>query len=222
MLARQGFRLLCRQRVVSSRSLYIQTEKTPNPECWKFIPGEIVLPEEYGTGMNFDASDIKNIRRSPLVKRIFETNGVKNVFLGRDFIAITKTKEDTWKVLPTLLFEVIMEHYASGDPVVVDQPQASDTEILDDDSEVVALIKELMETKVRPSVQEDGGDIIFEGFDEETGMVTVRLAGSCVGCPSSSITLRNGVENMLMHYIPEVKGLIEASSLEDDHTHKLE
>lgn len=151
-----------------------------------------------------------------MAKKIFETDGVKTVFLGKDFITITKKPTETWKVLKTLIFSAILDHYASGEPTVTDAPQVSDTQILEDDSEVVALIKELIETKVRPSVQDDGGDIFFVNFDEKNGLVSVRLAGSCVGCPSSSITLRNGVENMLKHYIPEVKGLIEAPPEEDD------
>jgi NFU1 iron-sulfur cluster scaffold homolog, mitochondrial len=176
---------------------------------------------------HFDSHDKKAIRRSPLARKIFETDGVKNVFLGKDFITITKKPAETWKVLKTLVFSAILDHFASGEPSVVDQPLVSDTQILEEDSEVVALIKELIETKVRPSVQDDGGDIFFVKFDEQSGLVSVRLAGSCVGCPSSSITLRNGVENMLKHYIPEVKGLLEAPPEEDDEaahdtTHSLQ
>jgi Fe-S cluster biogenesis protein NfuA len=117
-----------------------------------------------------------------------------------------------WNVLKPQLFSKILDFYGGEDPQVMltrDTAVVSDTTILDDDSEVVAMIKELMETRVRPAVQDDGGDIFFEGFNEATGIVSVRLAGSCVGCPSSSITLRNGVENMLQHYIAEVKGIEE-------------
>ena len=109
-----------------------------------------------------------------------------------------------------------MDFYASGDPVLRGEPEITDTTILDDDDEVVAMIKELLETRIRPAVQEDGGDIRYVGFEEESGIVTVQLAGSCVGCPSSSVTLKNGVENMLMHYIPEVSGVVSLEEEEDD------
>lgn len=109
-----------------------------------------------------------------------------------------------------------MDFYATGDPVMTDAPQITDTTIMDDDDEVVAMIKELLETRIRPAVQEDGGDIRYVGWDENTGIVTVQLAGSCVGCPSSSVTLKNGVENMLMHYIPEVTNVISLEEEEDE------
>ena len=109
-----------------------------------------------------------------------------------------------------------MDFYASGDPALRGEPEITDTTILDDDDEVVAMIKELLETRIRPAVQEDGGDIRYVGFEDESGIVTVQLAGSCVGCPSSSVTLKNGVENMLMHYIPEVSGVVSLEEEEDD------
>ena len=111
------------------------------------------------------------------------------------------------------MFSAIMDHYASGKPALTSTPEITDTTILDDDDEVVAMIKELLESRIRPAVQEDGGDIRYIGFAQESGIVTVQLAGSCVGCPSSSVTLKNGVENMLMHYIPEVTGV---ESLEEE------
>jgi hypothetical protein len=120
---------------------------------------------------HFDVGDRKAILRSPLVKKIMDTDGVKSVFLGRDFLTITKKNEETWRILKTLLFSTILDHVASGEPCVLDQEVVSDTEILDTDSEVVAMIKELLEEKIRPSVQDDGGDILFEGFDENTGIV---------------------------------------------------
>jgi Fe-S cluster biogenesis protein NfuA len=125
-------------------------------------------------------------------------------------------------VLKPMIFSSILDFIAEGKAAVLDAPEVSDTAVLDTDSEVVAAIKELIETKVRPSVQDDGGDIFFESFDDIKGIVKVRLAGSCVGCPSSSVTLRNGVERMLMHYIPEVKGIEEATSGDCDTTSKLE
>jgi Fe-S cluster biogenesis protein NfuA len=193
------------------RSLFVNTESTPNPQSMKFLPGKEVLPEAYGTGMHFQNTDKKEISRSPLVKALFnDIKGLKSIFLGRDFLTITKQNEENWIRLKPMVFAKLLDFYSEGKAVVEDQPSVSDTTILESDGEVVAAIKELIETRVRPSVQEDGGDIFFVGFDERTGIVRVRLAGSCVGCPSSSVTLRNGVENMLMHYIPEVKGIEEA------------
>lgn len=126
---------------------------------------------------------------------------------GADFVTVTKYAEHKWKLLRPQLFDVIMTWADGGKPALMDQPEITDTTIMDDDDEVVAMIKELIEARIRPAVQEDGGDIRYVGFEDETGLVTVQLAGSCVGCPSSSVTLKNGVENMLMHYIPEVKAV---------------
>jgi Fe-S cluster biogenesis protein NfuA len=222
--------------------MFIQTETTPNPESLKYIPGEVVLDEKYGTGMYFRQGD-SEVNRSPLAKKLLKIPGVLGVFLGRTFITITKSPEIIWQVGPVRtdvpysrpleaplnlshthtpihththtpptknqnlspeVFATVMDHYAEGGIIVSDEPIISDTTILDTDDEVVAMIKELMESRIRPAVQEDGGDIFYMGFAPETGIVSVRLAGSCSGCPSSSVTLKNGVENMLMHYIPEV------------------
>ena len=209
---------------VPRRSLFINTESTPNPQSLKFLPGREVLPESFGTGMQFQASDSKaDLARSPLVKALFGgVKGVKSVFLGRDFLTVTKDSEENWLRLKPMIFAQLLDFFAEGTPVVQEALAGgagvvSDTQILDTDSEVVAAIKELIESRVRPSVQEDGGDIFFVHFNEKTGIVQVRLAGSCVGCPSSSITLRNGVENMLMHYIPEVKGIEEVTATSDEN-----
>jgi len=182
----------------------------------KFLPGETVLPEEYGTGMYFQKGETKEILKSPLAKALFGIIGIKSVFFGRDFITVTKNNDESWHPLKPQVFSAILDFFAEGKPVVQDNPLISDTTVLDDDNEVVATIKELIESRVRPSVQEDGGDIFYMGFDEITGIVKVRLAGSCVGCPSSAVTLRNGVENMLMHYIPEVKGIEDVTLTEVD------
>ena len=160
--------------------------------------------------------ELRELQRSPLAKSLFSIDGVKGVFLGGDFITITKNKDDSWQVLKPLVFSQILDFYADENakayiPDDLLNPLVSDTTVLEGDSQIVATIKELLESRVRPAVQEDGGDIFYAGFDEETGIVKVRLAGSCVGCPSSSVTLRNGVENMLMHYIAEVKGIQEVS-----------
>ncbi|KAL7471081.1 hypothetical protein ACHAXS_011366 [Conticribra weissflogii] len=224
------------------RSLFIQTAETPNPESLKFIPnGRLVLghksdkdsdrdavdqEEEVDTTDNHDnqgvyltRKDHTLIARSPLAKILFNLDeGVKSVYLGYDFITVTKYAEAHWQHLQTPIFGAIMDFYASGKPALLEVPEITDTTILEDDDEVVAMIKELLESRIRPAVQEDGGDIRYVGFEEDTGIVTVRLAGSCVGCPSSSVTLKNGVENMLMHYIPEVTSVISLDDDEDDRS----
>lgn len=211
----------------SIRSIFIETEATPNPQSLKFlIKDHQVLPSSYGSGMNFGKNDTRLIRTSSLVKNIFDTNGVQNVYLGMDFITVTKNENETWKLLKPTIFSLIMDQYATNNEII-DSPgssssvSVSDTKVLDSDSEIVVVIKELLESKIRPTVQDDGGDIHYVGFDDRTGIVTVRLAGSCVGCPSSTVTLKNGVENMLMHYIPEVKGVEAAGPEEMDNTHAL-
>lgn len=194
------------------RSVFIQTSETPNPESLKFVPtGVTVLEDNENTGNGYyvtKSDGATEILRSPLAKKLFDVEGVKAVYLGTDFVTVTKFAEHKWKLMRPQLFEVLMNWADSGEPALVDEPIITDTTILDDDDEVVAMIKELIESRIRPAVQEDGGDIRYVGFEEGTGMVTVQLAGSCVGCPSSSVTLKQGVENMLMHYIPEVKSVV--------------
>lgn len=203
---------------IIQRCLFIQTESTPNPESIKFLPGRVVLGNEDSSGFYVTQSDRKEIAKSPLAKSLFEIEGVKSVYLGSDFVTITKYAANHWKHLRVEVFEAIMDFYATGQPAVRDAPEITDTTILDDDDEVVAMIKELLETRIRPAVQEDGGDIRYVNFDEETGVVSVKLAGSCVGCPSSSVTLKNGVENMLMHYIPEITAVNAVEDpAEEDH-----
>lgn len=194
--------------------MFIQTEDTPNPESLKFLPGRPVLETtDEVTGFYAIKSDTEAIARSPLSKTLFKVEGVKSVYLGADFVTITKYAEHNWVHVKGRVFSAIMDHYASGKPAVSEMAEVTDTTIFEDDDEVVAMIKELLETRIRPAVQEDGGDIRYIGFAPETGIVTVQLAGSCVGCPSSSVTLKQGVENMLMHYIPEVT---EVHSLEEE------
>ncbi len=138
------------------------------------------------------------------------------MFFGKDFITVTKSVDDIWVIIKPQVFSIILDHFADSKPIITEIPTRSDTAINEDDDEIVATIKELIETRIRPAIQDDGGDIFYVGFDKDTGIVQVRLAGSCVGCPSSSITLRNGVENMLTHYIPEVKGIEEIKNEGDD------
>lgn len=198
------------------RTMFVDAETTPNPQSMKFITGKEVLSEEFGTGMYFQRgarSGVSDTSSSPLAKRLFTVSGIKGVFLAKDFITVTKNNEESWAALKPQIFSHILDFYSEGLPVIEKISQeVSDTTILDTDDEVVATIKELIETRVRPAVQEDGGDIFYRGFDPVDGIVKVQLAGSCVGCPSSSVTLRNGVEKMLMHYVPEVKGIMDVGS----------
>lgn len=186
------------------RSLFIQTENTPNPESLKFLPGKPVLEEGSAEFRSF-----RDAQASPLAKRLFQIDGVKSVFFAQDFVTVTKDEAVAWSVVKPHVFSHIMDFYAEGGPVIDPGHNhiSEDTIISDDDSETVAMIKELIETRVRPSVQEDGGDIVFRSYDENTGIVKLQLQGSCAGCPSSSITLKSGIENMMMHYIPEVTGV---------------
>lgn len=200
--------------IIQKRNMFIQTAETPNPESIKFIPGRAVLTTSTtgdasdSTGFYLTANSPKiEIAKSPLAQILFKIEGVKGVYLGPDFITVTKVAEVSWSHIRTLIFSGIMDHYSSGKPALLSTPEVSDTFITEDDSEIVAMIKELLESRIRPAVMEDGGDIKYIGFNEDTGIVQVQLAGSCVGCPSSSVTLKNGVENMLMHYIPEVTGV---------------
>eukprot|EP00934_Nitzschia_sp_Nitz4_P005190 Nitzschia sp. Nitz4//scaffold189_size62959//28322//29268//NITZ4_006308-RA/size62959-snap-gene-0.3-mRNA-1//1//CDS//3329539896//5180//frame0 len=200
------------------RTVFIQTENTPNPESIKFVPsGRVVLESEDGTGYFVQKSDpMDDILKSPLATQLFKIDGVKAVYLGSNFVTITKFAENHWKLMRPEIFSCLMDFFDSNQAVLLDKPLITDTTILDDDDEVVAMIKELMEARIRPAVQEDGGDIRYIGFDEHTGVVTVQLAGSCVGCPSSSVTLKQGVENMLMHYIPEVTNVVALEEEEQE------
>ena len=188
--------------------MFIQTQETPNPSALQFLPGRVVLEEEYGSGMNF--TTYGEAQESALAKRLFQLEGVTNVFLGREFITINvDIVQLDWHLAKPQIFAILMDFFAEGNPVMGGAPTSSpDTMVHDDDSEVVAMIKELIETRIRPSVQEDGGDIYFRKFDEDTGCVILELAGSCAGCPSSEITLKHGVENMLKYYIPEVVSIM--------------
>jgi len=176
--------------------MFIQTEQTPNPATLKFLPGRTVMAT--GTA---DFPDADAARRSPLAERLFDVEGVGGVFLGTDFITVTKDVDKDWHVLKPALLGVIMEHFTAGRPILADDADAA-AEEAGADSEVVAQIKELLDTRVRPAVAQDGGDIIFRRFED--GVVYLHMQGSCSGCPSSTATLKSGIENMLRHYIPEV------------------
>jgi Fe-S cluster biogenesis protein NfuA len=176
--------------------MFIQTEQTPNPATLKFLPGRTVL--EQGTADFTSAGDAA--ARSPLAARLFEVEGVSAVFFGREFITITKTDEKEWHVLKPALLGAIMEHFVAG-RAVMNAPAKAEEGAAEDD-EIVSQIKELLDTRVRPAVAMDGGDIVYHGF--ENGVVYLHMQGSCSGCPSSTATLKMGIENMLKHYIPEV------------------
>lgn len=175
--------------------MFIQTEETPNPATLKFIPGRGVMPA--GTA-NFTAAE--DAKRSPLAERLFDVEGVTGVFLGSDFVTVTKAAERDWQLMKPAVLGVIMEHFTANRPVIVETAAAGGGG--EADSEIVTQIKELLETRVRPAVAQDGGDIVFHGFED--GVVFLQMHGSCSGCPSSTATLKMGIENMLKHYIPEV------------------
>jgi len=179
--------------------MFIQTESTPNPATLKFLPGRPVM----GEGAVADFPSAETAGRSPLARALFETPEVARVFFGSDFISVTKRDGD-WKHLKPVILGVIMEHFTRGLPLMEGTAEEAEATYDESDSEVVDQIKELIETRVRPAVAADGGDIIFKGFDGSTGIVALHLQGSCAGCPSSTMTLKNGIENMLRHYVPEV------------------
>ena len=179
--------------------MFIQTEATPNPATLKFLPGRPVL--EGGT---LDLREPEQAAQSPLAERLFGINGVSGVFFGSDFITVTKSAGE-WQQLKPMILGAIMEHFMSGAPLLSTGSAApTDSEEFFDaaDTETVATIKELIETRVRPAVANDGGDITFKGFKD--GVVYLNMKGACSGCPSSTATLRHGIQNLLRHFIPDV------------------
>ena len=185
--------------------MFIQTEETPNPSTLKFLPGREVLPNG-----SMDFRSEQDAKNSPLAEALFNVDGVVGVFLSDDFITITKRDDKDWHLMKPGLLGVIMEHFTANRPVVIadDENSKSDSSVQDEDEDVVLQIKELLYTRVRPAVAQDGGDIVFEDFTD--GTVTVQMRGACAGCPSSTATLKMGIENMLRHYIPEVKEVVAA------------
>ncbi|WP_147125929.1 NifU family protein [Shimia ponticola] len=178
--------------------MFIQTESTPNPATLKFLPGQSVL--ETGTA---DFQSAEAAQTSPLAARIFAVNGVEGIFFGNDFVTVTKSDAVEWDHIKPAILGAVMEHFQSGDPVMAGEAQASGhAEHHGEDGHIVGQIKELLDTRVRPAVAQDGGDITFHGFDR--GVVYLHMQGACAGCPSSTLTLKMGIENLLRHYIPEV------------------
>ena len=179
--------------------MFIQIESTPNPLTLKFLPGRTVT--KGGTIFYQNESEVLN---SPFAKRMFAVDGVNSVFFGSDFITITKDEDLDWQVLKPMVLGAITDHYNSGEETVIETPDLKKSEELNEnDSDIVKQIKELLDTRVRPAVAMDGGDIVYKKF--EKGIVYLHMQGACSGCPSSTATLKAGIENMLKHYIPEVK-----------------
>ncbi len=183
--------------------MFIQTEATPNPATLKFIPGRVVVE---GNPMEFSSRE--SAARSPLAEKLFDVPGVTGVFYGSDFITVTKANGE-WQQLKPAILGAIMEHYMSGAPLLADGTAQGDADLDDEDeffdeadAETVDMIKDLIETRVRPAVANDGGDITFRGFKD--GIVYLHMKGACSGCPSSTATLQHGIQNLLKHFVPDV------------------
>ena len=188
----------------SENKMFIQTEETPNPLTLKFLPGREVLKNG-----SVDYRSEEEALNSPLALALFNVEGVVGVFFSDDFITISKRDDKDWQLMKPGILGVIMEHFTSNKPIInSDEHDNLDAAPQEEDDEIVSQIKELLYTRVRPAVAQDGGDIVFEGFND--GVVTVQMRGACAGCPSSTATLKMGIENMLRHYIPEVKEVIAA------------
>lgn len=183
---------------VTKRMLFIQTQETPNPNAMKFLPGRTVV----GDGEMVEFSNAGSSHASPLARQMFRVDGVRNVLYGNDFVSVTKDNEMPWEVMKPEIFGVITEFFMSGEELITNDTPPEDTEVLSTDSDVVTTIKELLDTRIRPMVHEDGGDIEYRRFDD--GVVYLKMKGACSSCPSSEATLKHGIQNMLQHYVPEV------------------
>jgi NFU1 iron-sulfur cluster scaffold homolog, mitochondrial len=178
--------------------MFIETEGTPNPATLKFLPGRWVM--QSGTA---DFASAESAGRSPLAATLFDLPGVARVFLGSDFVTVTKTDAVPWQQLKPRILAALMDHFVANRPVIEGEADAAaEEEIRPEDQEIVEQIRELLDTRVRPAVAGDGGDIVFRGYRD--GVVRLHMQGACSGCPSSSATLKHGIENMLRHYVPEV------------------
>lgn len=215
--------------------MFIQTQDTPNPDSLKFLPGlslpvwiwnsiyfAFVLHHNFITGREVidktigtvDFPTLSSAQGSPLAKLLFRVTGVRSVFFGNTFITITKTDDADWATIKPEVFAIIMDFFVSGLPVISEKRDEEDVITNPEDDEIVMMIKELLDSKIRPTVHEDGGDIIFKGF--ENGVVKLKMQGSCSSCPSSIVTLKNGIENMLQFYIPEVTSVEQVTDEVDD------
>ncbi|NWG72086.1 MAG: NifU family protein [Parvularculaceae bacterium] len=192
--------------------MFIQTEDTPNPQSLKFVPGQPILgrDEDGSPKLGIDFPNAETAGASPLARALFDVEGVEGVFLGADFVTVTKTTAIEWRHLKPAVLGAIADHLAAGRPVLAPgaagqpRPATSLDEYEGEDREVVEQIIELIDTRVRPAVAQDGGDIVFKHYEPRTGVVFLSMHGSCSGCPSSTATLKAGIENMLKHYVPEV------------------
>ena len=181
--------------------MFIQTEATPNPEVLKFLPGREVL----GSGAR-EFRDAEDAAASPLAKALFDLDGVEKVYFGPDFLTVGKDVHHEWPHLKAPVLAAIMDHFTSGRPVLTEAAESGHDETVYDEEtqQIVTEIKELLDSRIRPAVAQDGGDIVFSRFEPDTGVVWLNMRGACSGCPSSTATLKSGVENMLRHYVPEV------------------
>ncbi|KAJ5106386.1 HIRA-interacting protein 5 [Penicillium angulare] len=210
----------------SKRTIFIQTENTPNPDALKFIPNHRVLPEDFPTSFLEYLSPRSTLappHPSPLAAKLFDVEGITSIFYGADFITVTKMSEHNWAHIKPEVFSLITQAVTSGETIVsivegsdAESGQEVEEDSLaynEDDDEVISMIKELLETRIRPAIQEDGGDIELKGFED--GIVMLKLRGACRTCDSSTVTLKNGIESMLMHYIEEVKGVEQVMDQEE-------
>ena len=183
--------------------MFIQTEATPNPQVLKFLPGRELLPGGSREFVSVDEADA-----SPLARALFAIPGVTRVYFGDDFLTVTKDREREWAHLKAPILAAIMDHFTSGAPLFATDGEGaaghSEDEYEGETAQIVAEIKDLLDSRIRPAVAQDGGDILFDRFDADTGVVWLNMRGACSGCPSSTATLKAGVENMLKHYVPEV------------------
>jgi Fe-S cluster biogenesis protein NfuA len=178
--------------------MFIQTEETPNPATLKFLPGRAVMPS--GT---LEIKDARAAASSPLAEALFAIEGVTSIFLAKEFVTVTKAAAKSWPAMKPAILAAIMDHFTSGKPVVLEAGAGAESAVAEDAGEIEKQIREILDVKVRPAVAQDGGDITFQSYED--GVVYLNLKGSCAGCPSSTATLKAGIENMLKHYIPEVK-----------------
>ena len=180
--------------------MFIQTEATPNPQVLKFLPGRELLP-----GGSREFTDVAEAAASPLARALFRVEGVTRVYFGDAFLTVTKDPDADWAYLKAPILAEIMDHFTSGAALIESAEAAADEEVYEGETaQIVAEIKDLIDTRIRPAVAQDGGDILFARFEPDTGVVFLNMRGACSGCPSSAATLKAGVENLLRHYVPEV------------------
>ncbi|KAI5957163.1 hypothetical protein KGF54_000091 [Candida jiufengensis] len=201
----------------SKRSLFIQTSETPNDQALKFLPSMQIL----GENETVEFLSGREAHSSPLAVKLFSIDGIKTIMFGSNFITVEKTPEYEWSILKPEIFSILTEFLTNGEPIINETELSDDLKLNEEDDEVVSMIKELIFTRIRPAIQDDGGDIEFIKFDEDTGTVYLKLKGACRSCDSSSITLKNGIESMLKHYIEEVEAVEPIDDIEEEETPSL-